>query len=101
MEFKKLLEFGWDKENTTKNKKHNVENSEAEEVFFDENKVRFRDILHSGIEERFRILGKTRKGRLLFVVFTKREHKIRIISARDINKKEVYLYEKKINSSKI
>jgi len=50
--------------------------------------------LHSQVEERFIILGKTRKDRLLYVVLTKRANKIRIISARDINKKERYIYEK-------
>lgn len=85
--------------NIDKNKKHYVVREEAEEVFFDERKFTFKDKLHSEKEERFRILGKTKRGRLLFVVFTKRDSKIRIILARDINKKEVYLYEKKVNSA--
>ena len=93
--FKEESEFEWDKGNIEKNKKHNVEDREAEETFFDENKVKFSDIIHStGQEERLRIIGKTKKGRLLFIVFTKRENKIRIISARDVNRKEVPLYEK-------
>jgi len=92
---KKLLEFQWDAGNILKNDKHGVENQETEEVFFDEKKKIFKDHLHSGREERFRIMGVTKKGRLLFVVFTKRKGKVRIISARDINKKEVPLYGKK------
>jgi len=44
-------------------------------------------------------MGKTKQGRLLFVVFTIRRKKIRIISARDTNRKEELLYEKKINTS--
>ena len=40
-------------------------------------------------------VGKTKTGRLLFVVFTIRENRVRIISARDVNKKEVHLYEEK------
>ena len=92
---KNLIEFLWDKGNISKNKrKHNVEDKEVEEVFFDKHKAIFKDVLHSKKEERFRVVGETNKGRLLFVVFTKRHKKIRIISARDINKKEVYLYEK-------
>lgn len=99
---KKVFEFQWDKGNIDKNlKKHEVKNKEAEEVFFDEKRFIFKDKLHSFGEERFRIIGKTKKKRLLFVVFTKRGKKIRIISARNINKKEVYLYEKKVSSSKI
>ncbi len=41
------------------------------------------------------LIGKTKKERLLYIVFTKRGKKLIIISARDINKKEKYLYEKK------
>jgi|SRR3989344_2324165 len=98
---KKALKFDWDKGNVDKNLKHDVTDKEAEEVFFDENRFIFKDKVHSGNEERFRILGKTNLGRSLFVAFTIRKNKIRIISARDINKKEVYLYEKKANNSNI
>lgn len=91
---KRALEFEWDAGNTGKNEKHLVEGWEAEEVFFDASKVTFKDILHSHKEERFRLIGNTKQGRLLFVVFTRRDGKIRIISARDVNKKEVSLYEK-------
>jgi uncharacterized DUF497 family protein len=89
---KNVLEFEWDKGNIAKNKKHNVDDKEAEEVFLDKNKKTFKDHLHSYKEERFRIIGKTRRGRLLFVAFTKRGKKIRIISARNINKRELTLY---------
>ena len=90
---KEPSEFVWDKGNLNKNLlKHQVEDKEAEEVFFDENKKTFKDHLHSNDEERFRIIGKTKSGRCLFVVFTYRKEKIRIISARDVNKKEVKLY---------
>ena len=94
--FKEPLEFQWDKGNVGKSlKKHKVEDKEAEEPFFDRKHRTFIDRLHSKGETRYRIVGKTKKERLLFVVFTKRNKKIRIISARDINKKEVYLYEEK------
>ncbi|OGG16538.1 hypothetical protein A3D05_05785 [Candidatus Gottesmanbacteria bacterium RIFCSPHIGHO2_02_FULL_40_24] len=90
------LEFQWDKGNIGKSfKKHKVKDKEAEELFFDKKHKIFKDRLHSKGEERFRIAGKTKKGRLLFIVFTISAKKIRIISARDINKKEVYLYEEK------
>lgn len=86
--------FEWDKGNIGKNKKHNVEDKEAEEVFWDKEKVIYKDVFHSKEEERFIILGGTKGERLLYVVFTYRKNKIRIISARDINKKEVEIYEK-------
>lgn len=91
----KPIVFEWDEGNSQKNElKHAVSQKEIEEVFFDEKKKTFPDIVHSGKEERFRIIGKTRNTRLLFVVFTIREQTIRVISARDINKKEEPLYEK-------
>ncbi len=76
-------------------------NIEAEEIFADPQRKIFKDKLHSSGEERFRVVGKTDLGRLLFVVFTIRQKKVRVISARDINRKEVFLYEEKINSAKI
>lgn len=94
---KKALQFEWDKGNIGKNKKHKVEDKETEETFFDEGKVISKDKIHSTyLEERFILLGKTKKDRLLYLVFTERDGKIRIISARDVNKKEVHLYEETI-----
>ena len=95
MELSEPIIFEWNQGNIGKNAKHNVDDKEAEEVFFDKNNRKFKDKLHSKGEERYRIIGKTEKGRLLFVVFTIRQNKVRIISARDINRKEQYLYEKK------
>ena len=93
---RRTLEFEWDEENKGKNfKKHKVTDQECEEVFFDAKKKILRDQLHSGREERFLILGKTKTERLLFVAFTVRKGKIRIISGRNLNKKERHLYEEK------
>ena len=91
---KKVLQFEWDKGNIGKNKKHKIGDQEAEEVFFDEGKVILKDKIHSTeLEERFILLGKTKKNKLLYIVFTERKENVRIISARNINKKEVHLYE--------
>jgi uncharacterized protein len=84
------LQFDWDAGNSGKNKR----SWECEEVFFDP-KVIMKDKLHSGLEGRFVLLGKTRQNRLLYLVFTVRKEKARVISARDITKrKEIELYEK-------
>ncbi len=93
---REIVEFDWDFGNRNKNIKHDVADSEAEEVFFDSKKVITKDLLHSQGENRCILLGKTKRGRLLYVVFTQRKKKARIISARDINKKEVSLYEKTV-----
>lgn len=94
----KLVEpiaFQWDKGNIDKNwVKHKVKNKECEEVFFDLNKKIAKDPIHSKKEDRYILLGKTKKGRILYTVFTIRNNKIRVISARDINIKEKCLYEK-------
>lgn len=87
-----VVGFDWDEANITHLARHNVSPEEAEDLFFDKDNVLDEDIKHSDFENRFLIIGKTQKGRLLYQVFTKRGNKIRIISSRDINKKEVKLY---------
>ena len=95
-------QFLWDRGNSGKNlQKHGVSDQEAEELFFDKNKRIYRDTLHSINEKRYILLGKTKKKKLLYGVFTQRSKKIRIISARKINKKEVHLYEKNTEHTKI
>jgi hypothetical protein len=89
------LIFEWDEGNNEKNwVKHHIRNEEAEESFFDEKKKIAKDIFHSGKEQRWILLGKTKKGTILFIVYTMRQQIVRIISARKTNKKEAMLYEK-------
>lgn len=90
----KVVAFDWDKGNFDKNlKKHDVSSQEAEEIFYNEPIV-YEDFKHSKEESRFQALGRTDKGRSLLISSTIRKNKIRIISARDMNKKEVLRYEK-------
>ena len=94
-----LLEFEWDSGNQGKNfRKHRVTDEECEETFFDEGKKMLTDTLHSQNESRHILLGKTKNHRVLFVVFTLRKQKIRVISARDFNTREQHLYEKETKS---
>ncbi|KKP47502.1 MAG: hypothetical protein UR39_C0004G0028 [Candidatus Woesebacteria bacterium GW2011_GWA1_33_30] len=93
---KEPISFQWDRGNIGKNEKsHEVTEKEAEETFFDKKKVIYKDKFHSEKEDRFILIGKTREKRLLYLVFTKRGTKMRIISARDINRKEVKYYVEK------
>ena len=86
--------FIWDKGNERKNfEKHGVTSQEVEEVFFDPQKKLLGDKFHSGKEDRYLLIGQTKRQRLLFVVFTIQNRQIRAISARDLNKKERHLYE--------
>lgn len=90
----KLEGFEWDQANLGHIKKHHVVYIECEEVFSNKPLLVSKDEAHSIVEQRFQALGKTDKERLLFISFTIRENHIRIISARDLNKKEVNTYEK-------
>lgn len=92
----KVITFEWDKGNSNKSwEKHQVSQREAEEVFLDPRKELFIDKKHSETETRYIMVGQTTNKRKLFVVFTMREKKVRIISARDLNiRKESDLYEK-------
>ncbi|MFA4845981.1 MAG: BrnT family toxin [Patescibacteria group bacterium] len=87
--------FEWDDGNREKNyQKHNVTIEECEAVFFNKPLTIFDDLLHSKNEERWYAMGRTKSGRCLAVVFTMRKNRIRIISARDMDKHERNLYEK-------
>ncbi len=88
--------FQWDRGNNNKNwLKHEVGNNECEQIFFNEPLLVYADSKHSGSEKRWYALGKTDQSRCLFVVFTIRESLIRIISARDMHKKEREIYYEK------
>ena len=90
-----LQGFSWDRGNLTKNwLKHKVYLNECEEIFFNKSLLILPDKLHSQKEKRYHALGKTNNSRFLFVAFTIRNNKIRIISARDMNIKERKIYEK-------
>ena len=94
MRFDESTDFEWDIGNEDKNwLKHQVLKNECEEVLFDIKNIVFKDFLHSTIEKRKIIIGKTKVLRLLTIVFTMRKNKIRIISARDASKKEKKIYE--------
>lgn len=91
-----IKEFEWDKGNTGKNWiRHKVTNQECEEIFFDCQLLVCYDKSHSVEEDRYYALGSTLSGRRLFVVYTLRGKKLRIISARDMNQEERREYEKR------
>lgn len=88
--------FDWDNGNAQKNSdKHDVSQSEAEEAFFNEPLLVLEDVKHSRVEARFHALGETDDARLLHITFTLRrgDTLIRVISARDMHRKEKAVYE--------
>ncbi len=100
VEIKKCEGFDWDQGNAEKNWiKHRVTRLECEEIFFNLPLVIADDIKHSKSETRYYALGKSKTGRFLFISFTIRNNLIRIISARNMNKKESKIYEEKIKKS--
>jgi uncharacterized DUF497 family protein len=91
--------FQWDDGNSEKNwVRHGVTRSECEQLFFNHPLIVAPDVKHSQEEARYYALGHTDAHRLLFVVFTFRDELttslIRVISARDMTKKERRNYEK-------
>jgi uncharacterized DUF497 family protein len=85
--------FDWDDGNAQKNRDlHQVSREEAEDVFFSEPLVVRSDVRHSTHEERYYALGQTSSGRYLFVAFTMRGSLVRVISVRDMSRKEKYAY---------
>lgn len=86
--------FDWDVGNILKDwEKHQVSASECEQIFFNKPLVAVPDVKHSELEDRYYVLGHSDARRLLFVVFTIRKDLIRVISARDMNRKENKEYE--------
>ena len=87
--------FDWDESNSQKNwDRHGVTPEEAEDIFFHDPLVVRSDVRHSGSERRYFALGQTGAERRLFVAFTVRRSRIRVISVRDMNRKETAIYAK-------
>ncbi len=88
--------FDWDAGNARKNDdKHGVSQSEAEQCFFNQPLLIVEHQRHSQVESRFHALGRTNEGRRLHLTFTLRQNGrlIRVISARDMHRKERGIYE--------
>jgi uncharacterized protein len=87
--------FDWDDGNARKNEKHGVSQAESEEIFFNQPLLLLADAQHSELELRFYALGRTNEGRELHITFTLRSDgaRIRVISARDMHRKERVIYE--------
>ncbi len=92
--------FEWDEGNVEKNwEKHRVSYLECEEVFFNQPLLVQEDEIHSKSEPRHYVLGITKGGRHLFIVFTIRQNKIRVISARNMSRRERRIYREQIEKS--
>jgi uncharacterized DUF497 family protein len=91
-----IIGFDWDDGNNRKSAdKHDVSQAEAESVFFNDPLIVVEDSRHSEREQRLNALGKTAQNRLLHITFTLRQNgtMVRVISARDMHRKERKIYE--------
>ena len=89
-----FIGFDWDEGNIEKNwVSHRVTPQEAEQVFFNQPLIVADDSGHSGKERRYFVLGQTDEDRALFIAFTVRDKRIRVISARDMSRKERKVYQ--------
>lgn len=100
LDLRNIVGFEWDKGNIEKSyKKHGIRPRDTEEVFLDKDLRVERDIKHQAKEERHIAIGKTLADKLLFIIFTMRNKRIRIISGRTANRKERRLYEESIKEN--
>jgi uncharacterized DUF497 family protein len=90
-----VIGFEWDEGNARKNERHGVSMAEAEQVFFNSPLLLLPDPKHSESEPRLHALGKRTAGRRLHITPTLRVSgtMIRVISARDMHRKERMIYE--------
>ena len=94
LDLTKIEGFEWDDGNRDKNWiAHQVEWTEAEEAFLNTPILVSPDSKHSLSESRMVLLGRTLADRRLVIVFTVRSNRIRVISARDMSKKERKHYD--------
>ena len=95
IDLSKITGFNWDDRNARKNEKHGVSMAQAEQVFFNAPLLLLDDASHSQNEPRLHALGKTDDGRALHITFALRQDEmlIRVISARDMHRKERAIYE--------
>ena len=90
------LLFEWDSEkDRTNQKKHGVSFEEAKSVFYDDSAIQFWDEGHSDLEDRFLLLGRSSKMRILLIVhcFREPESVIKIVSVRKATKTESKQYQ--------
>lgn len=97
IDWKLITGFEWGEANARKSvEKHDVSQAQTEQLFFNEPLLIVPDVMHSVVEIRLHALGKTDDGRKLHATFTLRHQgtRIRVISARNMSRKEREYYEK-------
>lgn len=89
-----LIDFEWDPTKAQRNLyKHGVSFDEGATVFLDPLGITVHDPSHSRQESRYLTIGSTSMGRMIVLSHTDRQGRIRIISARELTRKERKAYE--------
>jgi len=88
----KIEKISWDQETVDHISKHSVSPEEVEEVLFNDGTS---PLIMRGKEGKYLAYGKTAGGRFLLVVWAARYRKTKIITARDMSKKEKLLYKRR------
>ena len=84
--------FDWDSANADHIALHRVTIVEAEEALLDRHRIFEQAQLTD--EARWAVIGATEAGRVLFVVFTRRGPRIRVVTARDALSRERHRYRR-------
>ncbi len=88
------MKFEWNPEKARMNQHdHGVDFPEASTVFADPLSITYADPDHSFGETRYIIIGLSHRQRLLMVSHTDRPDRVRLISAREVTRRERRLYE--------
>ena len=88
------MNFEWNEEKSNTNlRKHGVSFDEATTIFGDPLAVTFSDPTHSEGEERYLTFGRSSTEKFIVVAHTDRDDRIRLISAREMTRKERSDYE--------
>jgi hypothetical protein len=94
---KTLVEFEWDDAKEAPNvRRHGVDFAEASSTFYDPLALLLSDEYHSDEEQRFIVLGMSRRDRLLVTVFAEHREAFRIISSRRATPREVRAHEERV-----
>ena len=96
-----MIDFEWDIAKAETNlRKHRVAFNEASTVLGDRLSITIQDPDHSVDEDRCITIGASIAGRLLMVAHTDRGDRTRIVSARELTRKEREAYENEIQKRK-
>jgi len=88
----KIQRISWDQETADHISNHSVSPEEVEQVLFNDTDV---PLIMKGRKGRYLAYGKTNGGRLLLIVWVFKNRKTKIITARDMSKKEKQFYKRR------